>query len=103
MRVRSVCTEKKALIAITGTLGTLASGIRSQGPNFIQQFEPVHIGQKARTIFWSEGRGCQVHFESRRPNDEIIVECDDAGADAVMAEVHAIMETRSAQVFNGQR
>jgi hypothetical protein len=30
-----------------------------------------------------------------RPHDEIIVECDEADADAVMAEVQAIMETRS--------
>ena len=37
-----------------------------------------------------------------RPHDEIIVECDEADADAVMAEVQAIMETRSTKVFNGQ-
>ena len=38
-----------------------------------------------------------------RLHDEIIVECDEADADAVMAEVQAIMETRSAQVFSGQK
>ena len=38
-----------------------------------------------------------------RPQDEIIVECDEADADAVMGEVQAFMETRSAQVFNGQK
>ena len=36
-------------------------------------------------------------------HDEIIVECDEADAHAVMTEVQAIMETRSAQVFNGQK
>jgi len=35
-------------------------------------------------------------------HDEIIVECDEADAVAVMAEVQAIMETRSAQIFDGQ-
>jgi hypothetical protein len=38
-----------------------------------------------------------------RPHDEIIVECDEADADAAMAEVQAITERRSAQVFNGQK
>jgi hypothetical protein len=38
-----------------------------------------------------------------RPHDEIIVECDEDDADAVMAEVQAIMETRSVQVFIGQK
>jgi DNA polymerase-1 len=36
-------------------------------------------------------------------HDEIIVECAEYDADAVLAEVQAIMETRSAQVFNGQK
>jgi DNA polymerase I-like protein with 3'-5' exonuclease and polymerase domains len=35
-------------------------------------------------------------------HDEIIVECDEADAVAVMAEVQAIMETRSAQICDGQ-
>ena len=36
-------------------------------------------------------------------HDEIIVECAEDDAEAVLAEVQTIMETRSAQVFNGQR
>ena len=36
-------------------------------------------------------------------HDEIIVECDEDDAEAIMAEVQAIMETRSAQIFNGQK
>jgi len=35
-------------------------------------------------------------------HDEIIVECDEADAEAIMAEVQEIMEKRSAQIFNGQ-
>lgn len=35
-------------------------------------------------------------------HDEIIVECDEADVLEVMTEVQAIMETRSAQSFNGQ-
>jgi DNA polymerase-1 len=36
-------------------------------------------------------------------HDEIIVECAEDDAEAVLVEVQAIMETRSAQVFNGQK
>jgi DNA polymerase-1 len=36
-------------------------------------------------------------------HDEIIVECAEYDADAVLAEVQEIMEIRSAQVFNGQK
>src|ERR1700738_426174 len=36
-------------------------------------------------------------------HDEIIVECDAADAEMIRAEVQAIMETRSAQIFNGQK
>ncbi len=36
-------------------------------------------------------------------HDEVIVECAEDDAEAIMAEVQAIMETRSAQVFNGQK
>src|SRR6266436_3847666 len=36
-------------------------------------------------------------------HDEIIVECDAADAEMIMAEVQAIMETRSAQIFNDQK
>ena len=35
-------------------------------------------------------------------HDEIIVECDEAEAVAVMAEVQKIMMAPSAQIFNGQ-
>ena len=35
-------------------------------------------------------------------HDEIIVECDEDDAMAIMAEVQEIMMTRSAQIFNGQ-
>jgi hypothetical protein len=49
---------------------------------------------------------CKPVFHSTRREyvpDEIIVECAEADAEAVMAEVQAIMETRSTQVFNGQK
>ena len=36
-------------------------------------------------------------------HDEIIVECDEADAEAIMAEVQEIMMTRSAQIFDGQK
>jgi DNA polymerase I-like protein with 3'-5' exonuclease and polymerase domains len=36
-------------------------------------------------------------------HDQIIVECDETDAVAVMAEVQEIMETRSAQIFDGQK
>jgi hypothetical protein len=38
-----------------------------------------------------------------KPGLEIIVECAEDDAEAVLAEVQEIMETRSAQVFNGQK
>jgi hypothetical protein len=33
-------------------------------------------------FFGAKGEAGQVHFDSRAPHDEIIVECDEADADA---------------------
>jgi DNA polymerase I-like protein with 3'-5' exonuclease and polymerase domains len=52
----------------------------------------LDIGEKLK------GRGQLVSCV----HDEIIVECDEADAEAIMAEVQEIMSVRSAQIFNGQ-
>ena len=36
-------------------------------------------------------------------HDEIVVECDEADVMEIMAKVQEIMETRSAQIFDGQK
>ncbi len=36
-------------------------------------------------------------------HDEVVVECDEADAMVIMVEIREIMETRSAQIFDGQK
>ena len=63
----------------------------------------MRTGKRRGRSFGAKARLARCISSLRASSRRNHVECDEADADAVMAEVQAIMETRTAQVFNGQK